>query len=37
LHAMNKMKCCEYSPRGRIHKTVFSSQLNNNPNTLTLY
>ncbi len=29
-----KMKCCDYSTRDCIHKTLFSAQLNNEPNKL---
>ncbi len=31
------MKCCEYGTRDCIRKTLFSSQLNNEPNELEFY
>ncbi len=32
-----KMKYCDYSTRDCIHKTLFSSQLKNDPNKLEFY
>ncbi len=31
------MKCCEYTPRGRIHNSLFSSSLKNGQNKLKCY
>jgi hypothetical protein len=35
--AMEKMKCCEYCPRGLIQNTSYSLELMNGPNELERY